>query len=85
VAEGPGACTDAELLAILIGSGGRGYRALDAAQSLLERHGSLAGLMDRSLAELADVRGIKAVRAVRIAAAYELTCRIIRELETRPR
>ncbi len=72
-------CTDAEILAILLGSGGRGYTALDAASALLERYGTLASLMGRSLDEIAAVRGIKAVRAIRLAAAYELCQRVLKE------
>lgn len=81
VEQGAVTCSDAEILAILIGSGGRGYTALDAANALLDKYGSLAGLMDQPLCDIAGVRGIKAARAIRIAAAYELTCRIIRHLE----
>jgi DNA repair protein RadC len=81
VESGTAACTDAEILAILIGSGGHNYSALDVANELLDKYGSLAAMMDKPLIELAEVRGIKAVRAVRIAAAFELTCRIIKSLE----
>jgi DNA repair protein RadC len=38
---------------------------------LLERYGTLVSLMGRPLDELAGIRGIKAVRAIRLAAAYE--------------
>lgn len=79
--QGAGNCTDAEILAIILGSGGRGYSALDAAQQLLERYGTLASLMDRPLNELAGIRGIKAVRAIRLAATYELCQRLLRELD----
>ena len=72
-------CTDAEILAILLGSGGRGYTALDAASALLERYGTLGSLMGRALEEVAAVRGIKAVRAIRLAAAYELCQRVLKE------
>jgi DNA repair protein RadC len=51
-------CSDAELLAILLGSGGRGYSALDSANSLLDKYGTLAGLMDRPLDEIADVKSM---------------------------
>ena len=80
IEDGAANCTDAEILAILIGSGGPGYSALDSARALLERHGSLASLMGKSLADLAAVRGIKATRAIRLAAAYELCQRLLREL-----
>ena len=73
-------CSDAELLAILLGSGGRGYSALDSANALLDKYGTLAGLMDRPLDEIADVKGIKVVRAIRLAAAYEICQRLLKEV-----
>jgi DNA repair protein RadC len=73
-------CSDAELLAILLGSGGRGYSALDSANALLDKYGTLAGLMDRLLDEIADVKGIKVVRAIRLAAAYEICQRLLKEV-----
>jgi DNA repair protein RadC len=78
--RGAGQCSDAELLAILIGSGGRGYSALDSANALMDRYGTLAGLMDRPLDEVAQVRGIKVVRAVRLAAAFEICQRLLKEV-----
>ncbi len=73
-------CSDAELLAILLGSGGRGYSALDSANALLDKYGTLAGLMDHPLDEIADVKGIKVVRAIRLAAAYEICQRLLKEI-----
>jgi len=71
-------CSDAELLAILLGSGGRGYSALDSANALLDKYGTLAGLMNRPLDEIARVRGIKVVRAIRLA-AFEICQRLLNE------
>jgi len=76
---GAESCSDAELLAILLGSGGRGYSALDSANALLDKYGTLAGLMNRSLDEIAQVKGIKVVRAIRLAAAYEICQRLLNE------
>ena len=73
-------CSDAELLAILLGSGGRGYSALDSANALLDKYGTLAGMMNRPLDEIARIRGIKVVRAIRLAAAYEICQRLLREV-----
>jgi DNA repair protein RadC len=73
-------CSDAELLAILIGSGGRDYSALDSANAILDKYGTLAGLMNRPLDEVAQIRGIKVVRAIRLAAAYELCQRLLKEV-----
>ena len=81
VEQGASACTEADLLAILVGTGGRGYGAEDVARDILARYGTAAGLMDAPLAELARIRGVGPVKAIRIAAAYELTARMIRHLE----
>ena len=70
--------------AILLGSGGRGYSGrCDSAQSLLDQYGTLAGLMNRPLNEVAQVKGIKVVRAIRLAAAYEICSKIAQR--SRPR
>ena len=76
---GAGNCSDAELLAILLGSGGRNYSALDTANALLDQYGTLAGMMNRPLDEIAQVKGVKAVRAIRLAAAYEICQRLLNE------
>jgi DNA repair protein RadC len=73
---GPESCSDKELLAILIGTGHKGKSALDIAEELFQRHLSLYGLMDKSLAELAEIKGLKAVKLSRIAAAYEIARRL---------
>ena len=78
---GAEACTDSEILAILVGSGGRGYSAEDVAREILERHGTLASLMGKRLQDLASIRGIGAVKAIRLAAAYEMARRIVADLE----
>lgn len=77
---GAAQCSDAELLAMLLGSGGPGFSALDTANALLDKYGTLSGLMNRRLDEIAQVRGVKAVRAIRLAAAYELCQRLLKEV-----
>jgi DNA repair protein RadC len=78
--KGAESCSDAQLVAILLGSGGRGYSALDSANELLDKYGMLSGLMNRSLEEIAQVKGIKVVRAIRLAAAYEICQRLLKEI-----
>ncbi len=73
-------CSDAQLLAILLGSGGRGYSAVDSANALMDKYGTLAGLMNRPLDEVAQTKGIKVVRAIRLAAAYEICQRLLKEV-----
>jgi len=74
--KGPESLADAELLAIQLGTGLAGCSAMDMARELLGRYGSLSGLAGRGIAELAAVRGVGPVKAVRLAAAFEITRRL---------
>jgi len=47
----------------------------------LEKYGFLWAMMDKPLEELTQIRGIKAIRAIRIAAAFELARRLLEQLE----
>ncbi|GAB2499003.1 DNA repair protein RadC [Pseudoxanthomonas sangjuensis] len=70
--RGAGALSDAELLAIFLGSGLRGRDAVQTARELLAGHGPLRSLLERSPAELADLPGLGPARACKLAAALEL-------------
>jgi len=72
VARGPAALSDAELLALLLGSGLRGQDAVTTARALLNTHGSLRSLLDRPATALAQLPGIGNARACLMAAALEL-------------
>ena len=74
--QGPGALTDAELLAIIIRDGTPKESALDIARRILRMHGGLRQLKDISAAELHRVKGIGPARASQIRAALELANRI---------
>jgi len=74
--SGSQALADAELLAIQLGSGVRGRTAVDLAREMLVEYGSLAGLAGREVAELARIKGVGRAKAVRLAAAFELTRRL---------
>ncbi len=76
---GPGALTAAELLAIILGTGGPGRPVLDVAGGLLEGGRPLGGLARRPVAELARAAGVGAVKAARLAAALELGRRMVEE------
>lgn len=72
--KGAAALSDAELLAILIGSGVRGSNALQVAERVLERFNGLESLEKGGYVELceAGIKGLGPVRAINIAAALEL-------------
>ena len=74
--QGASALADAELLAILLGTGTRGRNAVELARELLVSFGSLSGLAARAVTELAGRRGVGRVKAVRLAAAFELSRRL---------
>jgi len=71
--KGTSSLSDAELLAILIGSGTRNRSAVDLGRELLMRAGNNLNTLGKlSIAELRTIRGIGSARAVTIAAALEL-------------
>jgi DNA repair protein RadC len=74
--KGADALADAELLAIQLGTGVPGMSAMDVARDMLAQHGSLSGLSGLGVAELAGIRGVGRVKAVRLAAAFEITRRL---------
>jgi DNA repair protein RadC len=74
--KGAAALSDAELLAIQLGTGIRGMSALDVAHGLLTQFGTLQELAGREVAEVAGVRGVGRAKAVRLAAAFEITRRL---------
>jgi DNA repair protein RadC len=77
---GPAALTTAELLAILLGTGGTGAGVLELAGRILEiGEGSLRRLAQRPSAELLRAQGIGPTKAARLIAAFELGARIARE------
>ena len=77
---GAPALTTAELLALLLGTGGEGRSVLDVAAGLLENNdGSLRRLAQRPRAELLRTAGIGPTKAARLLAAIELGSRVARE------
>jgi DNA repair protein RadC len=72
LARGAGALSDAELLAIFLGSGLRGRDAVATARDLLAKHGPLRPLLERSPNALAKLPGLGPARACALAAALEL-------------
>lgn len=70
--RGIGALTDAELVAILLGSGSRERSALGLAQHLLEQMGGLGGLARADVAQLTRIKGIGPAKAIGIVTAFEV-------------
>src|SRR5258706_13356066 len=74
LASGPGALSDAELLAVMLRTGVRGKSAVDLGRELLERCGGVAGLFG---AALAGVKGLGPAKRAQLEAAIELARRSI--------
>jgi DNA repair protein RadC len=74
---GTQAISDAELVAILLGSGVRARPVLAVAADLVQSLGGVTGLSRASPHELAQIVGIGAARAAQLAAAFELGRRAV--------
>ena len=83
--KGKNALSDAELLAILIGSGSRNESAVDLCKRILQQNSNrLDQLAKQSIQQLIQFKGIGEAKAITIVAALELSKRLqlseIREL-----
>jgi len=83
---GPGALSNAELLAILLRSGIVGMNAVQLAQEILVQTGGLSGLLHRTAyAELCQRRGVGPAKAAQLKAAIEVGRRMaVASPEERP-
>ena len=70
-----------ELLALILGRGIAGESVMVTAQRLLSQFGSLKGMGNASVEELAQVKGIGVAKASQLKAAFELTNRLEGHLE----
>ncbi len=76
-AVGAGPLTNAELLAILMRTGGRGENVLALAQRLIARFEGVGSLARASLAELCEVKGIGEAKASQLLAGIEFGRRVV--------
>ena len=77
---GAEALSDAELLAILISTGIRGKPAEKIAEEVVERFGSLPEMANVPLERFLEIKGLSDVKIIRIAAAFEIARRLLRDL-----
>lgn len=79
LARGPGALSDAELLALLLRTGLPGKNALQMGQELLDAFGGVAGLLHTGADALKRVKGLGPAKRAEIVAVLELARRALRE------
>jgi DNA repair protein RadC len=72
ISEGFDSLADAELVAVLLGTGEKGRPVFRVAADLIEQSGGLVGLARVGAHVLAQVPGVGLVKAARIAAGFEL-------------
>ncbi|MBQ7666473.1 MAG: DNA repair protein RadC [Kiritimatiellae bacterium] len=76
---GPQALSDAELLAILLGTGTHGHNVLAVAGEILRTHGDDLSLLARATErDLTRIAGVGRVKALELVAVFELCRRILR-------
>lgn len=75
LAHGPGALTDAELLAVVLGTAGRDTGVLDRARALVRAFGDLRRLGSAGVGELRAAAGVGRGQAARLVAALEIARR----------
>ncbi len=79
LAHGPATLSDAELLAIFLGTGSRGRNALELARVLLDRHGGLRALVNAEQRSFCATPGLGATRYARLQALMEIARRQLAE------
>jgi DNA repair protein RadC len=79
LAEGPARLSDAELLAVLFGSGCRGVSAVDLGGRLIREFGSLRGLISAERGKCSTTPGLGARRYGLLQAALEISRRHYRQ------
>lgn len=68
---------DVDLLAIVLGTGTKGFDVIDMATYLLKHFGGLRGIATSGLRELSSVKGIGLKKAIKIKTSFEIGRRAI--------
>jgi DNA repair protein RadC len=85
LARGPGALSDAELLALLLRTGLPGKNALQMGQELLSTFGGVAGLLNTPAEALKKIKGLGPAKRAEIVAVLELARRALAsQLQEKP-
>ena len=77
LARGPAALSDAELLAIFLGTGTRDIPVMQLAGELLQKFRGVRGLLEADQAQLVSAKGMGVAKSAQLRAALELTERYL--------
>ncbi|MEC4676549.1 MAG: DNA repair protein RadC [Nitrospirota bacterium] len=77
--HGPSSLSPAQLIAIILRTGGGGGSAIDLAMELLDEFGSLKNMEQASLTEFCALKGLGKAKAAQLRAALELGRRLFQE------
>lgn len=80
--NGPFNLTDAELLAIMLGSGTKDESILDLSQRLINEYG-LKELFNLNYNDLIKISGIKAAKATKLLATFEIARRAMKSIDNK--
>ncbi len=79
LARGPGALSDAELLALLVRTGLEGKNALQIGEELVQKFGGVAGLLHATPEEIKCIKGLGPAKTAELMAVLELARRALAE------
>ncbi len=74
---GPGALSDAELLAVLLRSGQKGHSVVSISRQLITEAGSLAALTRWREADFRRIKGIGRIKALQLITVMEIASRVL--------
>ena len=80
IEEGPDKLSDSELLSILIGTGTKGKSAEEIANEIICKFGGYKGMANQPLERFLEFKGLGDVKIIRIAAAFEIARRIVKQV-----
>lgn len=79
VRHGPESLTNAELIAIILGSGMKGTPILQLAQQIIAKFGDMHSLAEATISELCSIKGLGPAKALQLKAAVSLGIRFARK------
>ena len=72
--------SSAELLALIINNGTRGESVMMISQKLIMRFGSLMGIMEASLEDLKQIKGLGDAKATKLMASFAIAKKVLNEM-----